>query len=223
MQQIENLASQLGQAAMFEVLPPAALRQLAGQCTVEQLTPGDMLFNEGSPGQAFFLMQTGDVKIFKTAPDGREVVLRLLTPGSIFGEVVLFENLTYPVNATALSAATVIRIPRTAFLRLLEDEGLRNAFIGRLMEKQRYLTERLVYLTAYDVEERFVRFLVERYGRHAEFEVDLSKKEIAGLIGTIPETFSRLINRLKIQGNLVWEGSRLSFSPGFVESFLFED
>jgi len=223
MHQIETLTDQLRRVAMFEILPPAALSQMASTCTRVQLAAGELLFGEGQPGQAFFLLQQGDVKLFKTAPDGREIVLKLLSPANIFGEVILFENQAYPVSAMALSSATVVRIPRAAFLKLLEDEGLRNAFIGRLMEKQRYLTERLVYLTAYDVEERFVRFLIERYGRRSDFDVNLSKKEIAALIGTIPETFSRLINRLKIQGSLDWDGSHLVFSPGFIDSFLIED
>lgn len=223
MHQTEALLTLIKNVPMFESLPAAACARLAARCAVEQLAPGDALFIEGSPGQAFFVLKQGGVKIFKTAPDGQEIVLKLLTPDTIFGEVVLFENETYPVSATAVNASSVIRIPRAAFLRLLDEEGLRNAFIGRLMEKQRYLTERLVYLTAYDVEERFARFLIERYGAADALDVELSKKEIASLIGTIPETFSRLINRLKARGQLEWEGSRLKFSRGYLQGFMTED
>ena len=217
-QLIEILAS----VPLFKALPRPALEQLAGHCAIDELATGSVLFLEGCTGQAFYLLKEGLIKIFKTAPDGQEVALKLINPDTIFGEVILFENDAYPVSAMAVKTSKLVRIPREAFLRMLDEPSLRNAFIGRLMEYQRYLSERLVYLTAYDVEERFVRFLIERYGRNNEIHMDISKKEIAALIGTIPETFSRLINRLKTQEQIKWEGETIKFAAGYLESFELE-
>jgi CRP/FNR family transcriptional regulator len=83
------------------------------------------------------------------------------------------------------------------------------------MKKQRYLAGRILYLTAYDVEERFFRFLAEHYGREYSYDIAISKKDLASAIGTIPETLSRLIQRLTSRKVIRWEGSRLELTDGF--------
>ena len=161
-----------------------------------------MLFLEGAQGRAFYLLEDGVIRLSKSAVYGQEITVRLVQPGQTFGEVILFENPAYPVNAVAVVPSKVFAIPRTIFLAILDDREFRNEFIANLMRKQRYLTERILYLTSYDVEQRFFRFLLERYGKKTIYTIDLPKKDISAAIGTIPETFSRLIQRLKQQGLL---------------------
>jgi len=177
------------------------------------LAAGEVLFLEGAQGAAFYLVEHGTIRLSKSGMEGQEVTVRLVQPGEIFAEVILFENPTYPVNAVAVSASTVLAIPRDIFLLMLDDREFRNRFIANIMRKQRYLAERIRYLTTFDVEQRFFLFLIERYGRQNTYTIELPKKDISAAIGTIPETLSRLIQRLKQQGILEWEGSQLKVSP----------
>jgi CRP/FNR family transcriptional regulator len=117
--------------------------------------------------------------------------------------------------------STVFAVNRAVFNDLLSNESFRKKFIINLMQKQRYLAERIMYMMSYDVEERFFRFLLDRYGRFEEIRIDLPKKDIAAAIGTIPETFSRLIARLKNHGAIEWEGNRLKVNPEW--SKMYED
>jgi CRP/FNR family transcriptional regulator len=71
-----------------------------------------------------------------------------------------------------------------------------------LMRKQRYLTEKIRYLTMHDVDDRFFQFLHEHYGDSSKINLNFSKKDIASAIGTTPETFSRLLNRLTVEGRI---------------------
>ena len=210
------------QSELFRGMSEDALARLAAkgkQCRFEQ---GDTLFVEGTKGSEFFLLMEGDVRLYKTSPEGQEIALRIIRPGEIFAEVVIFEDTTYPASAAALSAGSVFAIGRASFAELLEDNRFRNEFITMLMKKQRYLTERILYLTTYAVEERFFRFLLEHYGTSGVYRVDMAKKDIASAIGTIPETLSRLINRLKGLGVLLWEGNTLSVDKDFLENFMEE-
>jgi CRP-like cAMP-binding protein len=59
------------------------------------------------------------------------------------------------------------------------------------------------------VEERFIRSLLEQYGKKNEYYIPLSKKDIASAIGTIPETLSRLLNRMRREGNLSVKGKSI--------------
>jgi CRP-like cAMP-binding protein len=104
---------------------------------------------------------------------------------------------------------------KKSFNSFLENAEFRAEFISVLMKKQRYLAGRILYLTAYDVEERFFRFLAEHYGKNKAYDIAISKKDLASAIGTIPETFSRLIQRLTGRGMIRWDGNRLELAEGF--------
>lgn len=188
---------------------------VAAICIPKSTQKGEVLFTEGQKGHSVFLLASGNVQLSKFTPDGREAVIKILKPGEIFGEVILFEKENYPVNATSLREGLVYLLPRRQFSCLLEEEGFRNDFVAMLMRKQRYLAEQILYLTAFDVEERFYRFLRDHYGEKDEYHILLSKKDVAAAIGTIPETFSRLLLRLKKDAGLRWEGDILEFKKGF--------
>jgi CRP/FNR family transcriptional regulator len=207
----------------FPSLDGRSLALMERYCRVKEYPKNQVLFLEGERGEAFFLLVAGAVKIYKTSPSGQETVLKLLGPGTFFGEVILFEQRGYPVSAVALKDSKAVQIPRKEFMSLLDDRQFRNEFIAMLMAKQRYLTERILYLTSYDVEERFFRFLIERYGVRETYAPDISKKEIASVIGTIPETLSRLLDRLKMQGVISVNGNILQVRVDYLERFTWEE
>ncbi len=203
---------------LFSGLSDEALGHVTGRGKIMPAHQNSMIFLEGEQGDSFYVLIAGSVRLFKSAPDGREITVKLLAPGEIFAEVVLFEKDRYPVSAMAVTDTTLFAMGRAAFYSLLEVEDFRREFISVLMKKQRYLAGRILYLTAYDVEERFFRFIAEHYGRHGSYDLTLPKKEIASAIGTIPETFSRLIQRLTTRGIIRWEGSKLLLGDDFWES-----
>jgi len=208
---------------LFKNLSNSAMQELARQGRVQRIVPGAILFLEGDEGVSFFLVMEGAVKLFKSAPDGREIIVNLMHPGEIFAEVVLFEDDQYPVSAVSIDDSRVMEIKRIPFLKMLDDPGFRSEFIAGLMKKMRYLAGRILYLMAYDVEDRFFRFLLERYGRHENYTITLSKKDIAAAIGTIPETFSRLIQRLKRREVIEWDHHTVKIKDGFWEDSFYDE
>jgi CRP-like cAMP-binding protein len=205
----------LGSSPQFSSLPTPSRVQLAGICIPRVLAKREMLFGEGDQGSAMYLMAQGTVQLFRTAEDGREVVIRLMRPGELFAEVVLFERDDYPVSAVALVPAQVYLIPKRQFHCLLDQPGFRRDFIAGLLAKQRYLADRVYRLAALDVEERFFVFLRDHYGEREEYRVDLSKRDVAAAIDALPETLSRLLLRLKEEGLAQWDGELLRLRPGF--------
>lgn len=195
------------------------LKNLRTAGSIKNMSHGELLFTEGEPGNHFYLLIEGGIRLFKTSSAGQEVDIRLVRPGEIFAEVIIFEKDMYPVSAMAVMPSTVFTVNRTVFNGLLTEESFRKKFIINLMQKQRYLAERIMYMMSYDVEERFFRFLLDRYGRSDDIQIDLPKKDIAAAIGTIPETFSRLIARLKNHGAIEWEGNRLKVNPDWWEMY----
>ncbi|MBN1524236.1 MAG: Crp/Fnr family transcriptional regulator [Spirochaetales bacterium] len=195
----------IAESDFFSDLNASQHVSLAEIALYKNLDKGEFLFHEAQEGLGLFLLVEGSIQVFKSTEDGREVVIKMLKPGEVFGEVVLFESRGYPANASALTKSNILLFPRHQIDCLLENREFRNAFIGMLFKKLRYLTERLLDLTSHDVEERFFLFLESHYGKRKEYSIDMTKKDIAAGIAASPETLSRLIAKLEKEKKIRWQ------------------
>ena len=196
----------LRQFGYFKGISDKSRLFLAEICLFKSYEKKELLFAEGEKGYAVYCCINGRIQLHKTTPDGKEVVIKVIKPGEMFGEVILFEAQTYPVTAIALSRSQVFVMPKHQFHCLLERSDFRNDFIAMLMRKQRYLADQIKYLTSHDVEDRLFLFLKVSYGEREKIQPSISKKDMAAAIGTTPETFSRILLRLKSEGSLSWQG-----------------
>jgi CRP/FNR family transcriptional regulator, dissimilatory nitrate respiration regulator len=199
----------------FAGLPEEAARRLAALAVFKTLSRGEHLFHEGQKGGGVFLLAEGRLQLVKAAADGRETVLKTVEPGQTFGEVTLFETDHFPVTARALGRCVVLRLSAAGLRRLLGDEAFRAEFLRLLFTRMRYLAERIVELTASDVETRFFRFLREQFGEREQYVQMPHKKDLAAAIATTPETISRLLDRLRRQKTATWMGRTLRLKAGF--------
>jgi len=188
-----NIGKILHQSDYFKGIQEDNLKSLAQIAIPKKIAKKERLFLEGQKGHSML--------------------------GEIFAEVILFEQENYPVSALALQDCLLIMLPKRQIHCLLNIEKFRNDFIAMLMKKQRHLTNRILYLTLHDVEDRFFLFLKEQYGQREEFSINLSKKDIAAAIWTNPETLSRLILRMKNEKIINWEKEKLSLKKGFWDSW----
>ena len=215
--QIENA---LARSIYLRGLTPENRRRLVRLSGRKSIKKRAHLFMEGEKGLSVFVLLSGAMQLVKTSEDGREIVIKTIKPGEVFAEAILFETQTYPVTAIALVDSDVCAIPRVDFQALLDNKVFRDDFIAGIMTRLRYLSDRMLYLTAYDVEERFYQFLAEQYGKKELYTLSMSNKDIAAAIATTPETLSRLKDRLNNERKLVWEGKAIRLPPDFWEDRL---
>lgn len=214
----------LQQFGYFKDISDKSLTYLSEICLSKTYEKRDIIFREGESGYALFFCINGRVQLHKTTSDGREAVIKVIKPGELFGEVILFERNSYPATALALSRSQVFLMSKHQFLCLLEREDFRNDFIATLMRKQRYLADQIKYLTTHDVELRLFLFLKENFGEQEAIVPAMTKKDMAAAISTTPETFSRVLNRLKREGILSWEEQRIHLNPQvWKQKYKFED
>ncbi len=204
-----NIELFISNALFFKGLSDGHRKELAEIGSLKKVKKREYLFHEGEKGGSMFLLAGGNIQLHKNTEDGREVVIRVIKPGEVFAEVVLFEKDRFPVSARAVTNADVLVFPRQGIHRLLAEESFRNDFIALLMAKQRYLAERIQELTTKDVEHRFFTFLRSQYGEKETIFTPLSKKDIAAAIGTTPESLSRLIQRLSEDEIIDWQGKEI--------------
>ena len=153
---------------------------------------------------------SGRVKVFKSTPAGKEIILEIFGAGDPLGAVAVYERVPFMASALTLEDTQCLRIEQSAFFRLLEQDpelvrGLLSGLTIRLAE----LTRRLAELTGARVEVRFARLflkLCDQIGRpdHGGLFVamPLSRQELADLTGTTIETAIRIMSRWQRDGVL---------------------
>jgi CRP-like cAMP-binding protein len=212
-----NIVKTLSELDYFRNLNKQALSNLSHKALYRELEAREVLFHEGFEGTYFYILLQGSIRIFKTSAEGKESTIKIIHPGEFFAEAVLFKKSHYPATAIATEKSALVGINRDSFSGMFQDPESRSLFLAGVFEKLRFLSDQIHYLTSHDVEDRFFVFLIRNYGKQYRYTITLPKKDMASAIGTIPETFSRLIVRLTNLGVIVWKKNILTIKEGFWE------
>ena len=199
----------LRRVPFFMALPPEELRSLAGHCRVRQLAKDEVLVAEGDQCcDGLFIIQSGAIKLFKMAENGREQVLSIERPGSTVGELPLFDGGTFPASASAMEDSTLLYLPKREFLDLCRHNSeVTFAVIRTLAWRFRYMTSLVEELSLKEVSHRLARFLRDRAvrlgtrtRRGIEFPLEETNQEIGAEIGTVRDLVSRNLRRFVDRG-----------------------
>ncbi|HVT56827.1 MAG TPA: cyclic nucleotide-binding domain-containing protein [Thermoanaerobaculia bacterium] len=124
------------QGYLFPEMPESVLWKLASQAKIERLDRGQVVFREGDPGDAFYLIRSGQVKVAKLS-GGRELVLAYLVAGNFFGETALLPEAPRTASVTAIFPTELIRLDKVHFdLFLAAHPHLGAGFTGKLEERR---------------------------------------------------------------------------------------
>jgi CRP-like cAMP-binding protein len=201
----ENLNTISG-ALLFKGLPENQLREIEGITVGKRFKKGDLIFSEGDDGHGFFLVSTGLIKIFKSSPEGKEQILHILGPGEPFGEVPVFSGQQFPASAEAIAESRLIFFPRSAFVALIAaNPSLALNMLAVLSMRLRQFTVQIENLSLKEVPGRLATYLVylaDEQKRDDFVTLSISKGQLASLLGTIPETLSRIFAKMNSQ-NLI--------------------
>lgn len=167
------------------------------------------VYRDGDAADRFFFLTSGLVKIFHRDAEGKEVILRIVTPGELFGEEAFSSTALRDSSAEVLQESVIHSIPREVLLSFAETRpGLWPMISASLASRQQDLERKIELLCLRDVEHRILfslRHLAQRLrrdGQDADFEIPLSQSELASLIGATRETTSTTLNSLARQGVL---------------------
>jgi CRP-like cAMP-binding protein len=207
-----DVAGQLAGIPLFAGLSKEQVAALARIGVRRACKKGEQLFAEGDEGTGFYVVLTGRVKISKVSPEGKEQILHMVGPGEPFGEVPVFTGQGFPADATAAAQSTVLFFPRVAFVGLIKrDPTLALNMLAQLSRRLRQFTGLVEDLSLKEVPGRLAKYLLylaDRDGQGA-VELDISKGQLASLLGTIPETLSRILARLDREGLIRSKGKQI--------------
>ncbi len=198
---------------LFSKLTDLQLDNVCRFSQLQVLTDGQLLFNQDDKVNAFYMVLSGKIKLFRISPDGQEKIIELIKPGEVFAEALMFSNQSdYPVSAAALTDASVIAIHATNFRDMLWDSTATCLLLlGDMSFRLRKMVNEIDTLTLQSGTCRVASYLIhELPDQQSQFELDTAKNVIAARLSIKPETFSRIIKNLKNQGILSIDGNSVS-------------
>lgn len=199
---------------LFKGLTPKQYDDLAMIITDQELGRGQTIFAEGDQGSGFFVVVSGLVKIYKLSPDGKEQILHIFGPGEPFAEAAVFTGSTYPAHAIALEKSRVFFIPRNSFIALIkESPELAMNMMAALSVRLKKFAHMIEDLSLKEVPGRLaahILYLSDLEGNTDRIRLQIGKAQLASLLGTIPETLSRILAKLSKQGLIESKGPAIT-------------
>lgn len=203
----------LRQTPLLSRLAEAELQRIARHAVRLRLDEGQLLFSQGDPAERFYLVEQGQMRLFRLSPDGAEKVIEIVSPGQTFAEALTFLALPrYPVCAAALAPTRLISIDARDFAAMLR-ESVDTCFVvlGALSQRLRGLISDIDTLTLHNARSRVTRYLLARCpAPRTTLALDVRKAVLASRLSIQPETFSRVIRQLSDDGLIGIDGHRIS-------------
>ena len=208
-----SILSHIARIPLFEGLPPEQIEDLAMIITDQGFRKGETIFSEGEEGNGFYVVITGQVKIFKLSSEGKEQILHFFGPGEPFGEVPVFAGQQFPANAAAMEQSRVFFFPRKSFVDLIKkNPSLALNMLAVLSKRLRRFAALVDDLSLKEVPGRLAAYLLylsDQSKGAKDLELTVTKAQLASLLGTIPETLSRILAKLGSQGLIETDGRRI--------------
>lgn len=203
---------------LFSGLTDRDLETLSRLAVNRRFSRETTIFWEGREAQGFFILLTGQVKLTKSSPEGKEYILRIVNPGETFGEAAVLAEAGYPASAIALEDCKTLYFAKSDFLNLLTSSPtLARNMLATMSRLLFHLTKQLEDLSLKEVSSRLARYIIdqclETHGRLEEglsFDLPITKTHLASYLGTISETLSRTLARIKSLGAIVEDRGRIT-------------
>lgn len=203
--------------SLFDGLDDAHLDTLAAQSRTMFLPAGQVLFRRGTPSTGFYVVRDGVMQLSVSNSEGIVRVLEILSPGTAFGQAVMFLHKPYPVDATALADTDLMFVPAAAVDRVLDAEPeMARIMLASLSKRLQAMVADIAMLSLQSATQRIVAYILgavqagsvtQAGAKSARVELPVRKQVLASRLGMTKETFSRAMRTLSDDGLIVVDGA----------------
>ncbi len=204
----------ISEIPLFSGLPEdqiSAIKQIAVE---KHINKGEIVFSEGEEGHGFYVIAEGRIKIFKVSAEGKEQILHIFGAGQPFGEVPVFAGQKFPANAQAIDKTRALFLPRAAIVDLIAaNPSLALNMLAVMSKKLRQFTVQIENLSLKEMPARlasYLIFLAEEQDADELVSLKISKGQLASILGTIPETLSRIFAKLSGRNLIRVDGKNIT-------------
>jgi CRP-like cAMP-binding protein len=209
------LPEELRRHHLFAGLNDEQMGYLLQTTHVLNLDEGQLLFACMQEARHFYMVRSGSIRLYLSAPDGTEKVLHLVNAGETFAEAITFmDGQRYPVNASALSKSEIIAFSNTTFREILREST--DTCFRLMADMSTWLKKQIQDIDALTLQNatlRFTNFLLHQIppGELHDIRIELAapKHVIASRLSIQPESFSRILRNMQKDGLITVEGSSI--------------
>ncbi len=202
----------INKISLFAGLPEEQLEKISDVVIQKKCQKNELLFSADEKASGFYSITKGKVKVFRSAPSGKEQIIHVFGPGDIFGEVPVFQGGSYPANAVTMTKAELYYFGRDEFRRTIaEDPDLAMNMLAMLSGRLRQLVNQVAALSLSEVPGRLASYLLLLRSSQGsdELTLELPKGQIASYLGTIQETLSRVLKKMTKEEIISVEGKKI--------------
>jgi CRP/FNR family transcriptional regulator, dissimilatory nitrate respiration regulator len=207
------LPDELRRHPLFGGLDADQMAQMLETTRVIHLDEGQQLFQCQQPAKNFFMVRSGTIRLYLSAPDGAEKVIHLVAAGETFAEAITFmEGQIYPVNASALNACEVLAFSNVTYRKILQ--GSTDTCFRLMADMSRWLKRQITDIDALTLQNatlRFTNYLLHQVPAGTQHDATIKlgapKHVIASRLSIQPESFSRILRNLQSEGHITVTGN----------------
>ena len=208
----------LRNVSLFESLDQQELEALSDLTFTRSVGKDGVIILAEEEGATLFILKKGQVKVSIVSEEGREVILSLLGPGSVFGELSLLDGKPRSANVVATEDTDLLMLRRSDFIQLIyKTPQIATALLAELATRLRKTDRQIEGLALLDVTSRISETLLQLATEQGTETADgvviesrPTHQELANMSGTTRETVSRVIKRLEGQGYINCSGRRIT-------------
>lgn len=208
----------LSQIPLFSQLAPPVLEMLARKLQSRSYKPGEVIFHQGDPGQTFYIIQTGLVKIYLPSEKGEEALLALLVAGEFFGELSLFDGAPRSASAAAIEPTETLLLDREDFLQFLREHPEAGLTVFAVLAARLRRADGIIADAAFlDLQARIAKKLLQladsfgkKVGNQINIEITVSQQDLGAMVRATRESVNRALATMEVAGLIAMDRRRIT-------------
>jgi CRP-like cAMP-binding protein len=211
----------LAGSRLFAALPEPTLNALAAAMTERHAETGQAIFLQGDPGTSLFAVLAGQVRIVVGGTDGREHVLRVATPGDVFGEIAVLDNQPRTADAIAATNCRLLVLDRRRLLALMEQQpAIAINLLAVLCDRLRTTSTQVEGLLFHSLPKRLAGALLDLLASRKGNAIDITQSELGQLTGATREWVNKKLRAWQAAGLVALQPGRvLVLQPELLRHF----
>lgn len=207
-----DISTQIKDIVLFQGVSSDKIKELSAQSIYKKFKPGEMVIGESDPIRSFYVVVSGQLKLYRSSAEGKEQTLQLLGPGDPFGLCTAFATDSFPASAMAIEESAVLLIPGTVMESAARQEpALLFNIIQILSQRLKNSMELIESLALKEIPGRLASFLRHEIpkgasGKKTSVKLTISQRELAKILGATPEALSRALRKMSNEGILSASG-----------------
>jgi len=198
---VEDARRLLANCFLFQGLGSVERDQLVSRAHIRRFAAGDPIFRMSSPGSSMMAVLSGQVRISISSPEGKELLLAVLFPGEVFGEIALLDGKERSADATAMTACSLAVLERREVMVFLERHPEAwPRIVEVLCERFRENTQHAAEVSLMQLPARLAKALLRMDGDRVGGSKPLSQRDLGNLVGAARESVNKCLNEWQRRG-----------------------